>query len=63
LWFYAGYKASKCEISRFRVKLKKKFKDRFQYIEHAAKERGLALTEMTLEEMDAIWDEAKVKGL
>jgi MazG family protein len=41
----------------------KKFKDRFQYIEHAAKERGLALTEMTLEEMDAIWDEAKVKGL
>ena len=37
-------------------KVNKKFKSRFEYIEaHASKE----LTDMTLEEMDALWNEAK----
>lgn len=36
-----------------------KFSRRFQYIEKTAKERGLELKKMTLEEMDALWDEAK----
>ncbi|HPD33876.1 MAG TPA: nucleoside triphosphate pyrophosphohydrolase [Candidatus Kapabacteria bacterium] len=36
-----------------------KFTRRFQYIEKRAKELGKNLNEMTLEEMDALWDEAK----
>jgi len=36
-----------------------KFKQRFQYIEEKAGEQGRALEEMTLSEMDALWDEAK----
>lgn len=39
----------------------KKFKYRFQYIEAAAAHKQKALTEMTLEEMDALWNEAKGK--
>ena len=39
-------------------KINRKFKKRFEYIEaHASRE----LTEMSLEEMDALWDEAKIK--
>ena len=38
-----------------------KFISRFQYIEKRAKEKGLELKEMTLEQMDEIWDEAKQK--
>ena len=40
-----------------------KFKDRFTYLELRSKELGRDLKEMTLQEMDAIWDEAKSKGL
>jgi XTP/dITP diphosphohydrolase len=40
-----------------------KFKDRFTYLELRSKELGRDLKEMTLQEMDAIWDEAKAKGL
>ena len=40
-----------------------KFKDRFTYLEIRSKELGRDLKEMTLQEMDAIWDEAKSKGL
>lgn len=36
-----------------------KFTKRFQYIEKVAKEKGISMKEMSLEEMDAIWDEAK----
>lgn len=36
-----------------------KFIRRFNYLEKVCKERGLKLTDMTLAEMDAIWDEAK----
>ena len=36
-----------------------KFTRRFQYIEKRAKDLGESLNEMTLEEMDALWDEAK----
>ena len=38
----------------------KKFISRFQYIEKAAKRTGQILEEMSLEEMDALWNEAKV---
>ena len=40
-----------------------KFRRRFGYIENALKERGGSLDAATLEEMDALWDEAKQKGL
>ncbi|MCX7737694.1 MAG: nucleoside triphosphate pyrophosphohydrolase [Candidatus Kapabacteria bacterium] len=36
-----------------------KFIKRFQYIEEKVKQSNKKLSEMTLEEMDAIWDEAK----
>lgn len=36
-----------------------KFIKRFQYIEEKAKEQGRNLNDMTLEEMDALWNEAK----
>lgn len=36
-----------------------KFIGRFNYIEQCAKEKGTPLNEMTLEEMDALWNEAK----
>ncbi len=37
----------------------KKFIRRFNHIERRAKEQGRSLKDMTLEEMDALWDEAK----
>lgn len=37
----------------------KKFIKRFQYLEVKAKEMGKTLKEMTLEEMDVFWEEAK----
>jgi XTP/dITP diphosphohydrolase len=37
----------------------KKFSKRFQYLEAKAKEQGKTLKEMTLEEMDVLWEEAK----
>ncbi len=40
-------------------KTNKKFKRRFTYIEEMATEKGKNLHEMTLEEMDALWNEAK----
>jgi tetrapyrrole methylase family protein/MazG family protein len=36
-----------------------KFKRRFGYVEQGAKKQGCSLSEMTLEEMDALWNEAK----
>ncbi|MBL0322472.1 MAG: nucleoside triphosphate pyrophosphohydrolase [Ignavibacteria bacterium] len=39
------------------------FMRRFQHIESRAREAGKDLHTMTLEEMDAYWDEAKGKGL
>ena len=39
----------------------RKFTSRFNYIERKAKENGRQLTEMTLEEMDELWEEAKKK--
>ena len=36
-----------------------KFISRFNYVEAKAKEAGKALNEITLEEMDALWNEAK----
>ena len=38
-----------------------KFIRRFNYIEQRAKEKGRDLKDMTLAEMDALWDEAKQK--
>ena len=39
----------------------KKFINRFEYIEKSALLQGKALSEMSLEEMDLLWDEAKNK--
>ncbi|MBW2961395.1 nucleoside triphosphate pyrophosphohydrolase [Mesonia aestuariivivens] len=39
----------------------KKFISRFQYLEEKAKENNKSLKEMTLEEMDIFWEEAKRK--
>ena len=38
-----------------------KFKRRFTYLELRARELGRDLADMSLEEMDALWDEAKAK--
>ncbi len=40
-----------------------RFVNRFRYIERWADERGVRLEDMTLGEMDAVWDEAKKAGL
>ena len=37
----------------------KKFISRFNHMEAAAKAKGLNLREMKLEQMDALWNEAK----
>lgn len=39
------------------------FMRRFQHIEQRAQEHGMKLSGMTLEQMDAYWDEAKGRGL
>jgi len=39
-----------------------KFKKRFGYIEQSAKKQGRNLSDMKLEEMDALWNEAKKTG-
>lgn len=39
----------------------KKFIKRFQYLESAAKNSGMTLSDMTLAEMDVFWNEAKKK--
>ena len=40
-----------------------KFRRRFDFVEEAAKGLGKDLRDMTLGEMDALWDEAKRRGL
>ena len=40
-----------------------KFIRRFNYLEEHTIQEGINLKDMTLEEMDAIWNEAKKKGL
>ena len=40
-----------------------KFIRRFNYLEEHTIKEGKSLKDMTLEEMDAIWNEAKKKGL
>src|SRR4030095_7452309 len=39
-----------------------KFEKRFAYIERTLAAKGRSLHDATLEEMDALWDEAKVAG-
>ncbi len=39
-----------------------KFKQRFAYVEQGAKMQGRSLSDMTLEEMDVLWEKAKGKG-
>ena len=41
----------------------RKFIGRFNYIESQAKAQGRAVNELTLAEMDALWDEAKKQKL
>ncbi len=40
-----------------------KFKKRFAYVEQGAKKQGRSLSDMTLEEMDELWNEGKERGL
>ncbi len=40
----------------------RKFVKRFNYIESVVKERGLSMGEVSLEEMDRLWNEAKKEG-
>lgn len=40
-----------------------KFKKRFGYVEQTAKKQGRSLSDMKLEEMDVLWNEAKRLGL
>ena len=40
-----------------------KFRRRFTYLEEQTLRKGRKLTDMTLAEMDAIWDEGKARGL
>ena len=40
-----------------------KFRRRFTYLEEQTLKKGLHFTNLSLKEMDAIWDEAKAKGL
>lgn len=40
-----------------------KFRRRFTYLEENTIKKGISLKDMTLARMDAIWDEAKAKGL
>ena len=37
----------------------RKFIDRFEYIERTAKTRGQSITDLSLEEMETLWQEAK----
>lgn len=41
----------------------RRFYRRFHYIEQAAERAGRALSQMSLAEMDALWEEAKARGL
>jgi len=45
------------------TKASKKFINRFEYVENSALSEGKKLSEMTLKEMDHLWDEAKTKSL
>ena len=40
-----------------------KFKKRFAYVEQGAKKQSRNLSDLTLEEMDALWNEAKKRGV
>jgi len=40
-----------------------KFKKRFAYVEQGAKKQGRNLSDLSLEEMDALWNQAKQRGL
>ncbi len=44
------------------MRANKKFEQRFGYVEKALLEKGLTPEAASLEEMDALWDEAKQKG-
>lgn len=44
-------------------KTNRKFTNRFQYMEEKARTENKRLSDMTLEEMDVWWDEAKAKGI
>ena len=39
----------------------KKFRNRFNYVEEKARENGKSLVDMSLDEMNELWDEAKMK--
>lgn len=51
----------KVDSERAAAKTCNKFVRRFADMEQQAKAQGKQLSELTLEEMDALWDEAKKK--
>ena len=67
---FGGFLFSLVNVSRFYdinpdnalERTNKKFYSRFSYIEQRAKEQGKSLRDMTLGEMDALWNEAKLAG-
>ena len=46
-----------------RERTNQKFIRRFNYLEEHAKQKGMDLKDMTLAEMDSLWEEAKAAGL
>ncbi|HEX5839969.1 MAG TPA: nucleoside triphosphate pyrophosphohydrolase [Anaerolineales bacterium] len=40
-----------------------KFKKRFAYVEQGARKQGRELSSLTLDEMEALWQEAKIQGI
>ena len=40
-----------------------KFRRRFTYLEEQTLRKGLKFSDLTMAQMDAVWDEAKAKGL
>jgi tetrapyrrole methylase family protein/MazG family protein len=41
----------------------RRFYDRFTYMEKLCRERGIDLAALSIEEQDALWEEAKKTGL
>ena len=54
---------AKRDIWHIAAEIGDKFRRRFTYLEEKTIRQGRDLHDMTLEQMDEIWDEAKARGL
>ena len=62
----SGPRCRKSAAKRWRPVLSgacSKFRRRFSYLEEQVLQSGRKLADLTLAQMDAIWDEGKAKGL